>query len=829
MDQDSAYKEFQSYCTKLDDYLGEELTESDTRAKFIDSFLKDVLGWTEKEIRRERTYWEDKKKAALDYEVGFKNPILVVEAKRHSIDFELPGPRFQLLYSLDGVIQSHPRIWGAIKQARKYCDDNGRVYALVTNGRQFALYKAITVNRPWTTGKVAVFNMETLKSKCFTEVYTALSAATCNPVTLDAILQAGAPKLVGQRIADSAGTQVGRLANQMSDVMEQTIALILRDQPDPDREFLEQCYSVDQTSRYYGKSLEGLLQDPLPLFAPSVKSVRPGSRKDPFARAMAANIERKGIRPPILLIGGKGFGKTTFLHWFMKASKFRESIKGSIIPWLDFKEAGYDKSEVSNEIRKGLIQQLENSRPLHLESFDALQEVFRNKINAEKPRLLAPFIDDPKALKIKIGDLIEKWRSDIQGYLGELIKYATSHCDKRVLIVLDNADQKGQEFQFAVHDVAQQLTTSFPITLVLSLRESTYFKLSRTPRADAFSQQQVFHIRAPKLEPVLGNRFSFLAKQLEKPGVTITSAAGHAMTVENVSNFVDFLRRSLLESTHSPQIREMLTALSNGSIREALNLIYEFLVSGHTKMEDYFWNYATNRTSYIPFHEFLASVLLDEMPFFTEQNSHVFLNIYGRTAVPSDSHFCRLRILAVVERLSVSNSFRPEDYVKLRDLRKLFQSVGVDETVFESHLKTLLRFGLLQADTQATLSERHALDKDFQEISSLHIAAAGQYYMRTLASLFQYCQRIIPDTPVFSVDHYQRLEQVYRAYQSRNLLVPLDRGLKAVEVFLEYLSQEETREHQESGLFRSDLLSSLKFMPEISRAIAEEIKDIRKL
>ena len=126
MGEDAGYKALRDYSANLQAYINEGiiggLTESDTRAKFIDVFLCKCLGWDEKScVRREVTYWDDAPKAAIDYLLSIMQPLLVVEAKKSGKPFELPDADRRLLYSLEGTIQSCPIIWGAIQQARAYC------------------------------------------------------------------------------------------------------------------------------------------------------------------------------------------------------------------------------------------------------------------------------------------------------------------------------------------------------------------------------------------------------------------------------------------------------------------------------------------------------------------------------------------------------------------------------------------------------------------------------------------------------------------------------------------------------------------------------------
>jgi len=828
MNSDKAYQRLQQYEDELKDYLDRDLSESDTRAKFIDFFLRDVLGWPERNIERERTYWNEDGRAALDYAVGIRMPLFVLEAKRKNTSFEIPHARSPFLYTLNGEIGSCPNVWAAIVQARKYCDDHGVPYAVATNGSQFALFKAVTLHQGWKEGHAAVFDIGTLLKKHFREVYAALSYEQHSVHNLDHLLGLVPEVAFCQRVADDTGIQVGRLSNTMSDVIEQTVASILRDQPEPSTEFLQTCYSTDATTSFYAKSLRGFLNDVPPPFASRVQGVRPGHKKDPFARAFSANIERQGSAPPILVIGGKGHGKTSFLHWFFKASEFAQDIKDSIVLWVDFREAGYPPEDVERRVREVLVNQLENSSALHLKTFGAMKEVFREKIRAETERLLEPFKEDSQELERQIASLIRKWQDDTHAYLGHLLQYAQEHCKRRVIVVLDNADQKSTDFQIAVHDTSQQLATAFPVALLVSMRESTFFRLSTSARSDAFSQQQVFHIRTPSLRSVLSERFAFLSENLRKSPIKLTSARGFSLDVSNVVQFIALLSRSILEKGESEQILALTAAISNGDVRAALDLLHRFLVSGHTKLDDYFWDYAVNAESCIPYHEFLASVLLGEMAFYTEQASPFFLNAFSRSAAPEDSHFFRLRMLHVVETLSPGNSFRPEDFVPVDAVTEPFRDTGAEKSLVHRHLKTLLRFGLLQADTQTDLSEPKFEDEEFARIRGLHVTSAGKYYGDHLVKSFQYVYRILPDVTICDGEYFRRLSAIYAPFRTRDLIIPLDRAIEATRLFAEYLQAEETREISSGQLARSPILADIRFASDIRRRLEEDVKPIQR-
>lgn len=823
---DTSFKAFETYRTSIAQYLEVDLSESDTRAKFIDVFVRDVLGWPEAQIRRERSYVTDGQRAAIDYELSVLSPVLVIEAKKALLPFELPDVHYDAFeYSLSGVAKSCPNLYGAIEQARQYCDDIGAPFGLVTNGRQFALFRAIVEGGSWRKGTFVAFDLDTLAAKHFRKVYIALSHNTCSSVRIDHLLGRLRAPVKGRRIADSAPQQAGRLSNQLLDVVEIALAEIFRDPPNPSADFLRHCFVSDTSRDFYGRALESLLSDPLPVFAQNVNLVRPGYKKDPFARSLTATLSRQGVRPPTVLIGGKGFGKTTFLNWTFKVSDLAESFRNRVIVWIDFKEIDFDRSTLASSLMRHIADELEHNHILHIDSFGALEQVFGERLQREMKLLSVP-TDDAGTLVNRKKELVEKWRKDIDVYLNFLISYSVVHCRKSIVLVFDNADQKDFDFQKTIFDLSQLLSTSYPITILLALRESTYFRLSQVAAADAFSQQQVFHIQAPNLAAVISNRLAYLAQKIASERASFRSASGMEIGVDNLSSFIDLLRRSLLDGRDTEEIKRFLIAMSNGSIRMAFRMIYEFLVSGHTKMEDYFWNYASDKTSQIPFHEFFASVLLDEMGYFSEANSYLFINLFARSQTYEDSHFSRLRILKLIQALSRSNSMRPEDFVNIEQIRERFTKIGLSRAILDGHLHALLRFGLIQSDTQQEADLNAESSFADRPPSSYHLTACGLYYLEKLCFSYQYLYRIIPDTPIFNDGCFRSLDSFFAPHRDRYYEIPLRQAVDATLQFFAYLKAEEENERNDR-LLRDEILGAISFMRDHESEFSIEIANIR--
>jgi hypothetical protein len=825
MNADDRYIKLEEYAANVESYSEINLSESDTRSKFLDYLMTKVFGWPEPEIRREKTYVEEDGKKAIDYEIGLSPPFLLIEAKKLPIEFELPTPeRHDFCRSLKGVIKSCPNLNSAILQAREYCDDQGIPFAMVTNGKQFGLFRAISEGAPWREGNIVIFDLHTLKRSKFSEVHSALSYETCSAKSIDRLLRKNERYSEGTRLADDSTSVAGRFSNNMLDVISGNIAAIFQDTPDPDRVFLEDCYVTDTTRTFYSNAFQALLSDPLPVFAKDIKRAKPGHKKDPFVRNLSSNLSRAGTRPPTLLIGGKGFGKTTFLNWALKVNESKVNLDRLVIIWIDFKEIEFPSESFDQDLKQHLTKELSENPQLGIDSYSKLKAVFKKKLDRE---ILLSGFTEADEIKCFERTCIGNWRAETETYLDSLVSYAQDHSKKTILIILDNADQKEFSTQKKVFEFANQICTRYPVSIVASLRESSYFRLCQTRTADAFSQQQVFHIQAPTLKFVLEQRFKHLSKIIKEKAIEFESASGAHIKVKDLSNFIDLLKRSLLESKDSARIQLFLSAMSNGSIRHSFQMIYDFLTSGHSKMETYFWDYTVHKKNSIPFHEFFASVLLDGMGFFSERNSHMFLNIYARSGKFDDSHFTRLRILKLTESLSTSNSFKPEDFVKIEDIRTRFLKIGVSKLTLEGHLKALLRFGLLTSDTQQDVDDDTDLFHNSEDPISIHLTACGKYYLDNIYSSFEYLSRIIPDTQIFCADTYTTIHKAMHFYKDRYFDVPLHQSVNATQAFFDYLKTEEQKEIKELAL-RDPLIGNVSFMHSYEDEFKEQIDFIRK-
>jgi predicted type IV restriction endonuclease len=154
---DSAYIKFRHLVEshKIFRYDDPRLSEADTRAKLIDPVFKDVLNWSESEIRREKPSTT----GFADYLLGSDAAYVLIEAKRTNPRFRLEAPSKPRKLQLEGPhLLGQKKMRAPLEQAQRYASDLGAQFALLANGSQIILFRPYLPGRAWTAGIAIVFH-----------------------------------------------------------------------------------------------------------------------------------------------------------------------------------------------------------------------------------------------------------------------------------------------------------------------------------------------------------------------------------------------------------------------------------------------------------------------------------------------------------------------------------------------------------------------------------------------------------------------------------------------------------------------------------------------
>lgn len=218
---------------------------------------------------------------------------------------------------------------------------------------------------------------------------------------------------------------------------------------------------------------------------------------------------------------------------------------------------------------------------------------------------------------------------------------------KRLIVIVDNADQFDSKIQEQVFLFAHSLARTAFCGSVISLREGYYYKWRFSPPFDAY-ESNVYHITAPKYSEVLQKRIDFALEKVSLNGTTRGIEKGYTVEIHNhsVIEFLSGLRNSLF-SDHNTELIGFLNRTTYPNIREGLRIFKHYLTSGHTNIAEHVlrerFNPRENGRQVIPIHEFVKSIGLHNKLYFNSDIS-VIHNLFI-PPIDSNDHFLKMYLL----------------------------------------------------------------------------------------------------------------------------------------------------------------------------------------
>ena len=147
---DESKSRFEEFIKNYEYLKVQDISESDTRSKLIDRMLIDVLGWDESDISREGHV----DSGYFDYKVSIAGLTLIIEAKRHFVDFIFPNEKKRKC-KLGTLYKDNKEV---IDQIRTYISDCGCDTGIITNGKQYLISKFINTNgTSWKDNKCILY------------------------------------------------------------------------------------------------------------------------------------------------------------------------------------------------------------------------------------------------------------------------------------------------------------------------------------------------------------------------------------------------------------------------------------------------------------------------------------------------------------------------------------------------------------------------------------------------------------------------------------------------------------------------------------------------
>ena len=819
---DDSKNNFETYKTSITDFVENDLNESDTRSKLIDTLLIDVLGWSEADIKREGKV----ESGYFDYQVSAPGITFIIEAKRNFKAFSIPTKHKKA--KIKSIYSENEELF---KQIRSYAIDCGLQYGILTNGRQFILAKLFnTDGKNWQDNECLLFNgIEDIESR-FVEFYENLSKHSVSNnggFIYDFPVKKYESNTILSTLIDRDKELVrNSLSIKLKKKKKKIFGEIFSDDNESDKEFIEKCFVENSETKKNRDEIDRLFGDKAPQLSNVVKAVNTESIKGQISDEInqdEINIRNLVPPKPIVIVGSKGAGKTTFINHLLKSGE-KEALKSHLIVYIDLRAFfdSYASFEPSNIAKQIIEKTLDSYSELELHAIKALKRIYSKQIKENDESIwLYDKQNNEVTYQSKLATFLEESKKDFSKHLENLNKYLIKEHRKRIIVVIDNADQYSSEIQEKVFLFAHSLAKSSFCGSIISLREGYYYKWRYSPPFDAY-ESNVYHITAPKYSEVLLRRIDYTLEKLEElDGVAKgENEKGYKLEVPNqaVIEFMSGLKDSLFSDTNKELI-DYLNFTSYPNIREGLRVFKQFLISGHTNVTDYilrerYKSLERDNRQVIPIFEFVKAIGLHNKLYYNSEFSLVHNLFIPPT--DSDDHFVNFYILKDMYDILESKG-SANKYVLSNDIIDKFVSVGYRASIIVNALTKLLKYNLLDTDEQLSDIEWDILPKNL----NIGITSKGHYYFKELSTRFHYIDLCLQDTPIFDKTFFENLKAVFPQSDSSGKRLLSDR-LECVNIFIDYLKQKETKQANNLKTMYGDITTH------ICNGLAPDLKRIAK-
>lgn len=761
------------------------LNEADTRHQIIDEVLHAVLSWPRNQVECE--HYIDPGYA--DYLLRKPNgdPLLLIEAKREGHYFQLPhpfSPKTDARHIPVKSLLTDSNIASGMEQVAGYCTAEGCEFAAITNGHAWIFFKVFERGKSWRTLKAYVIPTLDYFSESFTTAINNLGyRSIIDRASLSTILF---PALAPQRTlyfpkehihAYNVTVNQNRFAPKLRPLIERYFGVI----QDNDDDFMSSCYVNNREYDGTRKGVFALIRDNLSpyLRARDVKDFSDDAEGGLFGRAIVRNIQRDRKNQVIVLFGGKGSGKSTFLRRLLLHRSPQYLSKRAVTVIIDLLDVPDNTDSIVSEIWEQAIVGLDQEGLLQRDRATLLR-LFKDRFTLAERQILAGLAPDSEAYNLKLNELLAGWLAD-RRYCAQRLAFDCRRRHKGVVVAIDNTDQFSNEHQDHCFSISREVSSDLNCLVILSMREERYYASKIHGILDAYAISG-FHISSPYPDVVFRRRIRYVQRLLENSRSLSDNFYDLPPRVLDDFRRLFSVFESAFRSSRSP-LSEFLSASAHGNIRLALDLFKGFTLSGYTNVDE-----MTSRPSWtVATHQAIKPMMIPDRFFYDEVRSAI-PNLFRVRSKRNGSHFTSHRILRL---LSDGDGTSGSSYVATPDLRDLFLNTFDMLEDYESNLDMLLRYGLVEANNR--------LDEFSDDVDAVRITNYGAYMGRELSYYFAYLDLVCIDVGVFDEEFGNELaasgNEDYRLFHGSEKLERVVKRLDRVQRFLEYLADEEEREN----------------------------------
>lgn len=719
--------------------------EATTRLHLIDGLFFDCFDWQHEDcVAEERVSGK-----YIDYAFRCPECLLVVEAKREGVYFELPTGKSKQKQSIKLFLDNFPKVYKAIEQATIYCQCHGTPYGAVCNGHQLIVFLASrTDGRPPLDGKVLVFDSLENLDQNFLLAWQCLSKSGVMSRRLSIELQdigiAPVPDKLSRRIAGYPGFK--RRNELQTDLMilgdlfiEDMVSIGLNGS---EKEFLKECYCESGALSQYATISKDILrarysaifqdQTEVPSLVPV--TTRKGLSPDFVAKSLS--------RRPILLVGDIGVGKTTFIKHLYQVRE-PEVFANALVFYIDFGHKPILEQDLRTFLQAEIVTQLLETHDIDIEERNFVHGVLHRDIEQFDKSIYGDIKEtNPTEFKQKQVEYIAEKVRDKESYLAKCLNHIERGHRKQLVLFLDNVDQRSYEFQDQAFLVAASIAENWPVTVFVSIRPETFYR-SRISGTIGAYHPRAFTIAPPRVDEVISRRLTYGLKLLESNKLLVSGD----VRVETVklADYIRILTHSFRNNLH---LMQFLDNMVGGNIRLALTFVRQFIGSGHVDTAKILRIYEAQGSYLVPLHEFIRAVTYGDHEYYSTDISEI-TNLFDISTPDGTEHFLSPLLLAQLDRWSQHST--SDGFVQVSDIYAYAQGIGFNPYQIDGAIKRLLSRNLIELPTKTQGVEK------LVPTSHYRITTTGSYYVRRLIRQFTYVDAMVVDTPIVDKDFRDKI------------------------------------------------------------------------
>ncbi len=779
--------------------------EAATRLLIIDEVLI-TLGWEKEDFNPEVNA---AKAGYIDYLLSIENvPRLIVEAKRTGNTFGEPSRNSQRnTYQLRSFRSTfRAPFTHVLDQAEKYATETGVPYALITNGAEWILvqlllspgFSDLNDLRGYYFGNLFAdeFNFELF--------WDLLSKSNIDNGSLEVNL--GEINTKEADFSATPQTQFGQLFWQtieFNQELREFYDLFFDEIIDPGRRnMLEKCFVTNTRLDQFDGELNRALKDTAPSFVSSATEITP----DEGDRLVSHTGDQKGR--VVLVTGSVGCGKSTFVTRALVKARHEQSDSLFALKIDLIDEIANDFQAVPHILWKYVTDEWKKTCPDSYH-YETLKKIFGRELSElKKGPFQAVFKSDKRELAQQEAKLLDANTTDPENFFKNCWRYYRER-GKGTAIFLDNVDRASEAYQQQVYNFAHKVARETGATVIITMREFTFFRGREAGFLDVRSDDIVFHLQSPNLEQLISKRINYIEEHIQEdhrlPQWKRTK--DWDKFYKNILSYSSSLKSVLLVQNNGRKILALMSSVAWHDVRTFLNTLRQihFMLGGSE--------------SYWSISEVIAALI-------TPNNNGVPVigNLFRPSYPAYQCYFLKLRTLLLMQygqqqyetrrgtKLAVIIRFLKQYGYQQRWIKK-----AIEELVQERFLECLEAPAEEDYTKNYALSETHSFRPSPLAIESINEIILNPIYLALVGN----------DLPFHNEYSFRKYEEVFSEFHEAFMRQGLSR------IAIELLADTEASRIVASYLFAmlkderpSDSLA--KYKPEVA-ATEGRIKAIEQV